>query len=194
MGWLFFACWFTSFIGGRKEKLAGGEAGRDEEGTDLIGEEGKISMSMRGAWSPGGTVEHWLGDVKNPTPPEGAQRVRVVCQDREGVRCETAKWIIRALCKLEASVWVEHARAGSLRITDRGRGTLGYRTIWACFYPGEVLTFSATGPEASRALDACREFLAVTPEERKQLYRERYAALPPAGKKSTKKRKKRRRR
>ncbi len=124
----------------------------------------------------GGTVRGRLGDAAGPPVPEGAERFTFVVLDPEGMGCETAVWILRALHRLDASVWVEHHQAGSLQIAERGRGTPGRRMLWTRFYEGEELTLAATGPEAKDALEACREMVSVPPEARKSLYRERYSS------------------
>lgn len=123
----------------------------------------------------GGTIRGRIGEGAGPPPPEGAERFAFVVEDPEGMGCETAVWILRALHRLDASVWVEHRAAGSLQIAERGRGTPGRRMLWTRFYQGEELSVAATGPEAGGALEACREMVAVPPEERKALYRERYS-------------------
>lgn len=53
--------------------------------------------------------------------------------------------------------------------------------LWARLKVGETLTLTATGPDAQRALEACREMHQVSPEERKAMYRQRYSGLRLAG-------------
>ena len=129
----------------------------------------------------GGTMEPWIGSAYNPPPPEDGEQLQIEVSDPGGLSCETVVWALRMLGKMRASVWVTHEEAGSLQLTDLGRGMLGARRLWARFHEGEVLTVTATGPEAAKALDACQEMLSIPPKERKGLYRERFAGLPSAG-------------
>lgn len=123
----------------------------------------------------GGTVREWAGEAAGPPPPADAERVSFTVRDAQGMSCDTALWILRALHRLDASVWVEHRKAGSLQIAERGRGTPGQRMLWTNFYVGTELTIAATGPDARKALEACREMVNVPPGERKALYRESYS-------------------
>lgn len=123
----------------------------------------------------GGTFREMAGASAGPPPPADAERASLTVLDPEGMGCETVPWILRALHRLDDSVWVEHRGAGSLQVAERGRGTPGRRLMWTRFYAGEELTVAATGPDAGEALSACVEMAAVPPEERKALYRERYS-------------------
>ncbi len=129
----------------------------------------------------GGTIEGWLGEAVGPPAPVNAERITVTVEDPEGMSCGTALWIVRALLRLDASVWVEHAEAGHMQVTDRGRRTAGFWGLWHRYYEGSKLTVAATGPDAAEALETCSEMAALDASERKGFYRDRYAGLRPAG-------------
>ncbi len=129
----------------------------------------------------GGTFEGRIGDAAGVPPPADAERASFLARDPDGLSCRSAAWILRALTRLDASVWVEHAEAGHLQLTDGGRWTQGGRELWVRFYRGEVITVAATGPQSDEALAACVEMAALDPPERKRHYRVRYSSGRPAG-------------
>lgn len=128
----------------------------------------------------GGTFREMVGTSAGPPPPADAERASFTVLDPDGLGCDTAPWILRALHRMDASVWVEHRDAGSLQIAEQGRGMPGRRLMWTRFHAGEELTLAATGPDAGEALLACVEMTAVPPDERKALYRERYSRRRPS--------------
>lgn len=132
--------------------------------------------SMRGEDAKrGGTVRDQIGDAAGPPPPEDAERVSFTVRDPEGMSCDTALWILRALHRLDA-----YREGGSLQIAERGRGTPERRMLWARFDAGNELAVAATGPDAARALETCLEMADALPGERKALYRSRYSRLRPS--------------
>ncbi len=125
-------------------------------------------------YATGGAVGDWVPDAMNEPAPEGGERLRLVVQDPEGLSCDTAKWPLRMLCQMDASVWVVHGEMGSIHLTDRGRWVQAAEVLWARFHAGEELTIVATGPQASEALEGVRELLSAPFGERKALYRKHY--------------------
>jgi hypothetical protein len=107
-------------------------------------------------------------------PPAKGLRLRAVVRDAGGLGCEGAKYALLALRGMDASVWVTHHEAGSLQLTERGRDLRASAILSARFRQGEELLITATGPDAHRALEACRVMLEARPEERRGLYRRRY--------------------
>ena len=140
---------------------------------------GVRGRSMRGGGvRRGGTVWDRLGDAGDG-PPEGAERATVTVREPEGMNCDTGRWIVRALTRLDASVWVDGG-GGPLQVTDRGRWAFAGRTLWARFYEGAELAIYATGPDAEEALRVCAEMAGLDVSERKGFYRARYSATRPA--------------
>jgi phosphotransferase system HPr-like phosphotransfer protein len=125
-------------------------------------------------FAPGGTVGDWIDGADNRLPPEDGKRLRLTVQDPEGLSCDTAKWALRMLCQMDASVWAVHDEGGSIHLTDRGRWVQGAALLWARFRAGQELTIVATGPDADEALEGVRALLSVPLGERKALYRARY--------------------
>lgn len=130
---------------------------------------------------PGGSVREMLGGSAGDAPPEGAKRAAFAVLEAEGLSCDTGRWIVRALLRLDASVWLEAPGSEPLQVTDRGRWAFAGRSLWARFYEGTELEASASGPDADAALRALVEMAALEPSERKAHYRARYAGRPPAG-------------
>ncbi len=119
-------------------------------------------------------VERYIGRDAGPPPPVDGLKATVILRGSDGKSCETAKYLILALRKMDASVWISHRRGGSLQLTDRGRDTRGKQRLWARFHQGQELTFTATGPEAAAAIDACKAMAEGHPLWRGAIYRERY--------------------
>ena len=126
------------------------------------------------AVAAGGTVEDWIDGADNRPAPEDGECLRLTVEDPEGLSCDTAKWPLRMLRGMDASVWVVHDKGGSIHLTDRGRWMPGAAELWARFQPGEELTIIATGPDAEEALEGVRVMLSVPSGERKALYRSHY--------------------
>jgi hypothetical protein len=114
------------------------------------------------------------GVIPGPPPPRhGSVQLRVQVRDANGLDCEGAKYPLLALRGMAASVWVTHETQGYLQLTDNGKDTRGLN-IAPRFHKGDELTLTATGPDAERALEACRVLLEAPLENRKDLYRRHY--------------------
>ena len=132
-------------------------------------------------YAAAGAVGDWMPEDLNPPAPEDGMRLRVTVEDAEGLSCDTGRWPLRNLRRMDASVWVVHDKAESVHLTDRGRGTRAAEKLWARFCRGEELTIVATGPDADEALGVCAEMAALDVSERKGFYRDRYSAKRAAG-------------
>ena len=86
----------------------------------------------------GGTFREMAGASAGPPPPADAERASLTVLDPEGMGCDTVPWILRALHRLDDSVWVEHRGAGSLRPDGR---------------PQELPTTRALARRGCRAVD-----------------------------------------
>jgi phosphotransferase system HPr-like phosphotransfer protein len=104
-------------------------------------------------------------------PPRGASSVRLTVRDTGGIDCDGALYIFAAWRDLEASVWVTHETAGTLHLIDQGSITKGADLVSLKLREDEVLTITATGPDAHEALEVCREMLEAHPLDRREMYR-----------------------
>ncbi len=120
------------------------------------------------------------GAFHNPPPPADAPSIVLTVLDPEGWgmgSCYTAKtqvYLLYALQKMDCRVWAEHHQAGSVLVFEGGKLAEVMVAVGPRFKCGETLTFTATGPDAERALAACRAMFEARPEDRRGLYRKHY--------------------
>jgi phosphotransferase system HPr-like phosphotransfer protein len=105
--------------------------------------------------------------------PRGAERITVVVRDPEGIDCEGAKYPLLALRGMSVDLWVTHHEVGSFHLVEGGETTKVGGILSARFRRGAELVLTATGEDASRALDIAKEMLEAAPEERRAIYRRR---------------------
>jgi phosphotransferase system HPr-like phosphotransfer protein len=120
------------------------------------------------------------GAFHNPPPPVDAPSITLTVLDPEGWgmgSCHTAKtqvYLLYALQSMDCRVWAEHHQAGSVLVFEDGELAEVMHAAGLRFKQGETLTITAEGPDAEKALEACRVMFDAQPEERKALYRSRY--------------------
>jgi hypothetical protein len=115
----------------------------------------------------------------NPPVPSLGPSVTLTVEDEEGWgagSCFTAKsqmYLLWVLEKLDCHTWVSHHAMGSVLFVADGELTKAFVELGPRIKQGEQITFTAQGPDALSALDACRVFFEAAPEDRRAIYRRR---------------------
>ncbi len=128
------------------------------------------------------------GIFTNPPPPPDAPTLTLTVRDPEGFGCQAGKgqvYLLIMLTFMDCSVWATCPGVGSVQVTEGGEITPAFSSLGARIGFGEDILFSATGPEAQHALNACRAMVEGTPQERKAMFRRSHhqlKAAKPSGK------------
>jgi hypothetical protein len=126
------------------------------------------------------SVRGFRGVIHNPPVPSSAPSITVTVEDEEGWgagSCFTAKsqmYLLWVLEKLDCRMWVSHHAMGSVLFVADGELSEAFVELGPRIKQGEQFTFTAQGPDALSALDACRVFFEAAPEERRRIYRRYY--------------------
>ena len=113
----------------------------------------------------------------NPPPPEAppGERLMLTVSDEGGwgygtcADSEAQVLLLVLLRKMDVSLWVSHEVGGDIQVVEDGKPTQILMAARPYLPQGEVVVFTATGPDARRALLLCRSLLTAAPAERKEI-------------------------